>query len=338
MKYEPQLATLVKEPPAGDEWLHEIKFDGYRIGCHRRGTRVTLTSRNGKDWTAAFPEIADAVRALKADEVMLDGEVAAVLPDGRTSFQAMQQRGGARATLVYFVFDLLRLGDETLTRLPLDQRKARLKKLLGAGQQGRLRYSEHVDGSGKAILEHACSLGLEGIISKRRDLPYMPGRNDAWRKIKCSRRQEFVIGGFTDPKGSRVGIGALLLGYYTADRRLAYAGRVGTGFSHKFAGELRTRLERIAQPAPAFDPPPPRPHARDAHWVAPQLVCEVSFTEWTDDGQLRHPAFQGMRHDKKPAQVVREEPAGTSHAPTADGGSHGSTGTPGTSRRLRGNR
>ena len=328
MKYEPQLATLVKAPPAGDEWIHEIKFDGYRIGCHRRGDRVTLTSRNGKDWTGAFPEIIEAVRALDVHEVMLDGEVAAVLPDGRTSFQAMQQRGGARATLVFFVFDLLRVDDDNVAREPLDARKTRLKMLVGASQKGRIRYSEHVDGSGTEILAHACKLGLEGIISKRRDLPSMPGRSDAWRKIKCSRRQEFVIGGFTDPQGSRAGLGALLLGYYTADGRLAFAGRVGTGFSHRVAIDLRERLDRLAQQAPAFSPAPAGPLRRTAHWVKPQLVCEVAFTEWTDEGQLRHPSFQGLRKDKKPAEVIREEPAGTPHAPKPHEGAHGSARKP----------
>jgi bifunctional non-homologous end joining protein LigD len=328
MKYEPQLATLVKVPPAGDEWVHEIKFDGYRIGCHRRGDRVTLTSRNGKDWTDAFPEIIEAVRALDVHEVMLDGEVAAVLPDGRTSFQAMQQRGGARATLVFFVFDLLRINDDNLAREPLHARKARLKTLVGTGKKGRIRYSEHVDGSGTEILAHACKLGLEGIISKRRDLPYMPGRSDAWRKIKCSRRQEFVIGGFTDPQGAREGLGALLLGYYTPDKRLAFAGRVGTGFSHKVAIELRARLDRLAQSGPAFSPAPRGPLGRTAHWVKPQLVCEVAFTEWTDEGQLRHPSFQGLRSDKKPAEVVREEPVGTADAPEPVEGDHGSARKP----------
>lgn len=335
MKYEPQLATLVKSPPTGHDWIHEIKYDGYRIGCHRKGDRVTLTSRNGKDWTAAFPAVVEAVKALDVAEVMLDGEVAAVLPDGRTSFQAMQQRGGTQATLVYFVFDLLRLDGDTLTRLPLEARKQRLHQLLGPGQHGRLRYSAHVDGSGAEILAHACRLGLEGIISKRRDLPYMPGRTDAWRKVKCSRRQEFVIGGFTDPRGARAGIGALLLGYYREDGTLAFAGRVGTGFSHTLALELRQRLDALAQPAAPFAPGPAGPLARTAHWVTPALVCEVSFTEWTNDHQLRHPSFQGLRLDKKPAEVVREEPPGTSHAPAAGEGHHGSARQPQSRRRTR---
>lgn len=248
---------------------------------------------------------------MNVDDVMLDGEVAVVLPDGRTSFQAMQERGGARATgsgatIVYFVFDLLRLGGELLMRLPLHERKRRLHTLLEASQTGRLRYSAHVNGSGAEILAHACTLGLEGIISKRRDLPYRPGRGDAWRKTKCSRRQEFVIGGFTDPQGSRAGIGALLLGYYTPDKQLAFAGRVGTGFSHKLALELREQLERILRATSPFSPAPAGPLARTAHWVQPRLVCEVAFTEWTNDGQLRHPSFQGLRRDKQPVDVFRD--------------------------------
>ena len=332
MKYAPQLATLVKLPPAGDEWLHEIKFDGYRIGCHVRGDRVTLTSRNGKDWTAAFPGIVEAARRIKADDVLVDGEIAAVLPDGRTSFQAMQQRDGTRADIVYFVFDLLHLDGERVARLPLEERKARLRRLVGAGQKGRIRYSEHVLGSGVPMLQEACRLGLEGIISKRRDQPSVPGRSDAWLKIKCTRRQEFVIGGFTEPQGTRAGLGALLIGYY-AGRQLVFAGRVGTGFAHKVALDLRRQLDAITRPSPPFTPPPTGPLARTARWVKPQLVCEVAFTEWTNDGQLRHPSFQGIRLDKKPAEVVREESSGTPHAPGVGGGDHGSTGRPRAVRR-----
>jgi bifunctional non-homologous end joining protein LigD len=323
MKYEPQLATLVKSPPSGDRWLHEIKYDGYRIGCRIHGGRVILTSRNGKDWTDAFPEVVEAARALKAADVLLDGEVAAVLPDGRTSFQAMQQRGATRATLVYFAFDLLQLDDERIASRPLEERKARLQELVGRGQKGRIRYSEHVLGSGAQILQEACRLGLEGIISKRRDLAYMPGRSDAWQKIKCTRRQEFVIGGFTDPQGMRAGLGALLIGYYS-DGRLVFAGRVGTGFTHQSAIDLRRTLDAIEQRSCPFATPPAGPLARTAHWAKPQLVCEVAFAEWTDDGQLRHPSFQGLRLDKKPAEVVREDGPGTAHAPPAAGGTRAS--------------
>jgi bifunctional non-homologous end joining protein LigD len=194
----PQLAILVKTPPAGDGWLHEIKYDGYRIGCRIRNGRVALISRNGKDWTAAFPEIVTAAASLSTSNTLLDGEVAMVLPDGRTSFQALQNAfsgEGSRAPLVYFVFDLLRENDERLERLPLADRKERLRKLIGRRKTGRIRYSEHVVGSGDEFFEQACRLGLEGIISKRADQPYHAGRHADWVKTKCVQRQEFVIGG-----------------------------------------------------------------------------------------------------------------------------------------------
>ena len=219
---------------------------------------------------------------------------------------------------------LARLDDERIARRPLRERKARLRKLVGGGQKGRIRYSEHVEGSGAQILQEACRLGLEGIISKRGDLPSMAGRSDAWLKIKCTRRQEFVIGGFTDPKGMREGIGALLLGHY-AGGQLVFSGRVGTGFSHRVATELRARLDTLAQAACPFSTPPPGPLKKTAKWVKPQLVCEVAFTEWTNDGQLRHPSFQGLRLDKKAAEVVREEPVGTPHAQATGRGTHASS-------------
>jgi bifunctional non-homologous end joining protein LigD len=309
--YAPQLATLVKEPPSGDEWLHEIKYDGYRIGCRIRGTKVSLISRNGKDWTAAFPEIAAAAQTLRLDGALLDGEVAMVLPDGRTSFQALQNASsgeGGRAALVYFVFDLVRLDDERIDALPLEQRKERLRKLLGRRKAGRIRFSDHVEGNGRAFFERACRAKLEGIVSKRRDLPYKPGRHGGWVKTKCIQRQEFVIGGFTDPEGARAGLGALLVGYYE-DGRLTFSGKVGTGFTQALATDLRRRLDAIEQKTCPFTPPPTGVLARRAHWVKPALVCEVVFTEWTTDGKIRHPSFQGLRADKKATEVRRERPA-----------------------------
>ena len=309
--YEPQLATLVSAPPSGDEWLHEIKYDGYRIGCRIKRGAIALISRNGNDWTAAFPEVVAAARALKLDDALIDGEVAMVLPDGRTSFQALQNAGGregGRASLVYFVFDLLRLNGEALGRLTLEERKKRLRALVGNRKGARIRYSEHVDGNGDAFFEQACRVGLEGIISKRRDLPYQAGRRGAWLKTKCVQRQEFVIGGFTEPEGMRAGIGALLVGYYEGDR-LVFSGKVGTGFTHKLAVDLRHKLDAIEQRACPFDPPPAGPLSRVAHWVKPVLVGEVVFTEWTSDGKIRHPSFQGLRADKKPRHVVKEKPA-----------------------------
>jgi bifunctional non-homologous end joining protein LigD len=304
--YAPQLAMLTARPPSGDDWLHEIKLDGYRVGCQIAGGQVRLESRNGLDWTTTFPEIVDAARALHVEEAVLDGELVVLLPDGRTSFEAMQQavagpRG--RAGLVYFVFDLLSLDHEPIGRLPLDERKARLKHLLGQNTTGRIRYMDHVIGQGAQVLEHACRLGLEGIVSKRRDLPYQPGRRDSWRKTKCLRRGLFVIGGFTDPEGSRAGLGAVHVGRYTGSR-LVFCGRVGTGFTQAFATDLRTRLEAALQRECPFDPVPPRSLAGKAHWVAPQLVCEVTFIEYTNAGVLRHPSFQRLRPDVAPRDVI----------------------------------
>ncbi len=305
-EYRPQLATLVKAPPRGAEWLHEIKFDGYRIGCRIRGGAVTLTSRNGKDWTHAFPEIVAAAATLPTKDALLDGEVAMVLPDGKTSFQALQHASSAsRGRLAYFVFDVLRLAGGGGASQPLDTRKARLRTLVGGRHTGRIRYSDHVDGRGDAFFAQACRLGLEGIVSKRRDRPYREGRHGDWLKTKCTLRQEFVIGGVTDPEGMRAGLGALLIGYYEGDR-LAFSGKVGTGFNRKIALDLRRRLDALERKTCPFDPPPPRAVSRKAHWATPALVCEVVFTEWTNDGNIRHPSFQGLRLDKTPHEVVRE--------------------------------
>jgi bifunctional non-homologous end joining protein LigD len=308
--YSPQLATLVKEPPAGDGWLHEIKYDGYRIGCRIGAGRVTLISRNGKDWTAAFPEIAAAAAALPTKDALIDGEVAIVQPDGRTSFQLLQnatQGEASGGTLIYFVFDLLQLDGERVDKKPLVERKARLKALVGRRKTSRIRYADHVIGNGHSFFEQARRLGLEGIISKRASEPYRPGRHGEWVKTKCVLEQEFVVGGFTEPEGARAGIGALLIGHYHRGL-LIFSGRVGTGFTQKGALELRQTLESIAQKSCPFDPPPEGPLARSAHWVKPQLVCEVAFTEWTSDGKIRHPAFKGLRADKKAKEVRRERP------------------------------
>ena len=308
-QYQPQLARLVKQAPDGDQWLHEMKYDGYRIGCRiQRGT-IHLISRNGKDWTHAFPEIVKEVRGLGVREALIDGEVAIVLPDGRTSFQALQNAfsGGLRRGLVYFVFDLLYLGGESIATQPLETRKHTLLRLVGkSARDARIRYSDHVTGHGRRMFAEACRLGLEGIVSKRRDAPYKPGRADTWLKTKCVRRQEFVVGGFTDPEGSRQGIGALLVGVYSQDRRLTFAGKVGTGFTTAVARRLRQQLERIEQQKCPFDPRPAGWLGRNAHWVSPKFVAEVAFAEWTSEGHIRHPSFQGLREDKHPASVVRE--------------------------------
>ncbi len=306
----PQLATLVSQAPSGDAWLHEMKYDGYRILARLDHGRVRLLSRNGRDWTEKFPTIAEAVGHLPAERAMLDGEVAVLQPDGTTSFQALQNflSGTGRGQLVYMVFDLLHLDGWDLTGARLEDRKATLERLLAAGdgKAGPVRYSDHVVGDGPDFFAHACRLGLEGVIAKRRDAPYRSSRGADWLKIKCVKRQEVVIGGYTDPEGSRIGIGALLVGLYE-DGRLVYAGKVGTGFDQKTLRALKKRLAPLEQKACPFATCPTgvgRPH-----WVKPELVAEVSFSEWTADGKMRHPSFQGLREDKPATSVVRELPS-----------------------------
>lgn len=302
-----QLASLVDEPPEGDDWLHEQKFDGYRILAMLDQGDVRLSSRRFKDWTAEFPAVVRALATLPADRAVLDGEVAVVLPDGRTTFQGLQNSfAEPNAALVYFAFDLLWLDDDDLTRLPLEQRKQRLEKLVGRADSETVRYSDHVIGRGAEFYALACKRGLEGIVSKRRDKPYTAGRSMLWRKTKCSLRQELVIAGFTEPEGSRNGIGALLVGYYDGDRFL-YAGKVGTGFTQAMLVSLRRQLEPLERSVSPFDAELPRSRSGSIrHWVQPELVCEVAFQEWTDDGRLRHPSYQGMREDKRAKDVVRE--------------------------------
>jgi bifunctional non-homologous end joining protein LigD len=303
---EPQLATLVKEPPHGDDWLHEMKLDGYRILARVDKGKARLWSRNAKDWTERFPTVACAVEALAVPTAILDGEVAILLPDGTTSFNALQNAHGdaPAGELAYFVFDVIYLDGWSLTAASLEERKKVLHDLL-AGSSTPLRYSEHVVGAGEEFFRQACRLKLEGIVSKKRDAPYTPGRMRTWLKVKCQQEQELVIGGFTDPEGQRSGLGALLLGVYD-DGKLRYAGKVGAGFSVKLAQDLRRKLDRLARSTSPFGAKVPR-MAR-AHWVKPELVANVSFGEWTPDGRLRHPSFKSLREDKAPREVVREKP------------------------------
>jgi bifunctional non-homologous end joining protein LigD len=208
---------------------------------------------------------------------------------------------------VYFVFDVIYLRGHDLSKLPLEERKAKLVEAVGTRQDGVVRYASHIIGDGAAIHRQACAMGLEGIVSKRRDATYKLGKRDpSWQKVKCVLRQEFVIGGFTEPEGSREGIGALLIGYYDQAGELVYSGKVGTGFTQALARDLRKRLGAIATRDAPFANPPPEARRWGTHWVRPELVGEVQFTEWTNDGTLRHPSFQGMRADKKPRDVRRE--------------------------------
>jgi bifunctional non-homologous end joining protein LigD len=327
----PQLATLVGAAPDGAEWVHEIKLDGYRVLARIERGRVRLLTRNRQDWTERFPAVAEAAAKLPVKEALLDGEIVALDRSGVSSFQALQQ--GAEETggwsLAYVAFDLLFLDGRDLRGEPLVERKKALARLL-RGRRGRLRYSEHVDAPGAEVHQRACRMHLEGIVSKRKQAPYVAGRGQAWLKVKCVARQEFVIGGYTDPEGARAELGSLLLGVHDRDGRLVYAGRVGTGFTDATLAVLGKRLRKLGQGASPFSPEGPRPPARGAHWVKPVLVGEVAFTEWTRDGLLRHPAFEGLREDKPAAQVVREAPraaparriAGGSDADVAVAGVH----------------
>jgi bifunctional non-homologous end joining protein LigD len=327
----PQLATLVGAAPEGSDWVHEIKLDGYRVLARIERGRVRLLTRNRQDWTERFPTVEEAAATLPVKEALLDGEIVALDRSGVSSFQALQQ--GAEGTggwsLAYVAFDLLFLDGRDLRPQPLLERKKALARLL-RGRRGRLRYSEHFDAPGPEVHQRACRMHLEGIVSKRKQAPYVAGRGQAWLKVKCVARQEFVIGGYTDPEGARAELGSLLLGVHDRDGRLVYAGRVGTGFTDATLVVLGQRLRKLAQRASPFSPEGPRPPARGAHWVKPVLVGEVAFTEWTRDGLLRHPAFEGLREDKPAAQVVREAPraaparriAGGSDADVAVAGVH----------------
>jgi bifunctional non-homologous end joining protein LigD len=307
---EAQLATAAKSPPTGPAWVHEIKYDGYRMLCRIAGREARMVSRTANDWTGDFDALARALALLPVDDAWLDGEVVALDAAGRTSFQALQKALSAAdpRNLKYLAFDLLYLNGFDLRDVTLTERKRLLRELLLSAPAA-IQYSEHFAVPGAAFLQNVGELGLEGMISKRADLPYRSGRGPAWQKIKCMRRQEMVIGGFTDPEGSRQGFGALLLGVYAPDGRLAYSGKVGTGFSDASLATLSRSLSALAQKTSPFHNPPKGAEARRAHWVRPVLVAEVSFTEWTDDGTLRHPSFLGLRADKRATDVVREHPA-----------------------------
>jgi bifunctional non-homologous end joining protein LigD len=305
----PQLATLVSAAPEGEEWIHEIKYDGYRFLSRVDHGDVRLLTRTGLDWTERFGAVAEGAAKLSVEQALLDGEVVVIRPDGLTSFQDLQNamRRGRDRDLVYFLFDLVHLDGFDLTGVPLLERKGALAAVLApAGADGVLRYSDHLVGQGREFYGEACRRRLEGIVSKRANATYDSGRTRAWLKTKCSARQEFVIGGFTEPRGSRSDLGALLLGVHESGDGLKYAGKVGTGFTRDSLHELRQRLRPIETPSPPFADPPA---IWGAHWVKPRLVAEISFTSWTEDGRLRHPSFEGLREDKPASDVVAESPA-----------------------------
>ncbi len=305
-----ELATLVSDAPEGDDWLHEIKFDGYRAFCRLRRGKASFITRGGLDWTPAFADLAHAAEQLPAREALLDGEIVKLGPGGESDFQALQNslRLGGKG-LTFMVFDLLHLDGYDLTGLPLEARKEALRGLCaGLAGTAAIRYSDHVAGHGPEASHQACRMALEGIVSKRRGRPYRGGRGRDWLKIKCVARQEFVVGGLTQPEGSRTGFGALLVGYHDEDGALRYAGKVGTGFTQATLEDITRRAVRLETDTSPFTPTPPRAIARRARWIRPELVAEVEFTQWTRDGRLRHPTFRGLREDRAPRKITRERP------------------------------
>jgi bifunctional non-homologous end joining protein LigD len=305
----PQLATPVERAPTGKTWLHEIKFDGYRIVAHIEHGKARLMTRNGHDWTTRLRTQARQLAKLPVQQAILDGELVALTAGGASSFRELQDALSRRQTshLSYQAFDLVYLDGHDLSALPLVERKQALAQLLQAADYepgGTVRYSDHVQGQGPEFFEQACSLGLEGIISKRADAPYRSGRGELWLKVKCAHQHaEFVVGGYTPPAGSRSGFGALLLGSYR-DGQLEYSGRLGTGFSNRQLEQLHAQLQKQEIAKSPFAPSASLPGLRGLHWVKPSLVVEVEYVERTPDGLLRQPTFQGIREDMEPEQVA----------------------------------
>ncbi len=305
----PMLATLTEDRFSDPDWIYERKFDGIRLLAFRDGDEVRLRSRNQLPLENRYPEIVDALAAQSSKAFAIDGEVVA-FEGRRTSFERLQGRSGindaaaaraSRIAVYYYVFDLLHLDGYDTTGLPLTWRKRLLRRAITFGDP--LRFAAHRVEAGELMYEQACRRGDEGVVAKRADAPYAVGRSPNWLKFKCVRDQEFVVGGYTVPRGTRIELGALLVGYYDGGD-LIYAGKVGTGFTDKVLRQLRERLDGLTSTESPFAKGQPK--ERDALWVRPELVAQIGFTEWTRDGKLRHPRYQGLRDDKAATEVVRE--------------------------------
>jgi bifunctional non-homologous end joining protein LigD len=289
--------------------LHELKYDGYRCLIAIGDGAVRCFTRNELDWTDRFSSLVPSALALPVESALIDGEVVVLDENSHASFAALQQAMKSKAPLTFFAFDLLEINGEDTSRLPQLDRKARLKEIVGVyGEQGSIYYSEHVQGEGEAVFKSLCDQGQEGIVSKRADAPYRSGRTRSWLKVKCGKRQEFVIGGWT-ASDKRTGFKSLLVGYYRG-KDFVYAGRVGTGFDAERLRELSARLKPLARKSNPFKGVP-APVTRTARWVEPKLVAEIAYTEFTDDGILRHPSFIALREDRDPRSVVLERPKET---------------------------
>jgi DNA ligase D-like protein (predicted ligase) len=309
-----QLSQPVEKPPAGPQWVHEIKLDGYRMAARIDNGRVQLLTRTGLDWTGKYPGTAAALATLNVETAYLDGELCGVDEAGLPSFAQTQAAtdGERGVALVYYAFDLLHIGGWDVSGLSLIERKALLEPLVS--NKAGLQFNGHATGDGELILKHAGKLGFEGVVSKTIDAPYAPGNRGLWRKAKSLNRQEFVIVGWSDPEGSRPHLGALLLGYYTDEGKLTYAGRVGTGMPDKVLADLRRRLDPLARKTPPLNVLPPRKTRFGSplvlsrvHWVEPKLVAEITYLTWTADNLLRHTVYVGLREDKPADQVRRED-------------------------------
>jgi bifunctional non-homologous end joining protein LigD len=304
----PQLATLVAEPPPGDGWIWEIKFDGYRVLARVDGDDVRLFTRRGNDWSERLPALVEAVRGLGLGSAWLDGEIVVTGANGAPDFNALQNAFDSARTgsIQYYLFDLPYCAGHDLRAVPLVERRAVLAALLEkAPASERIRFSQNFDAAPADLLQNACRMRLEGMIGKRADSTYVSKRSPTWIKLKCTHRQEFVVGGWTDPKGARTGIGSLLLGIHDERGKLRFAGGVGSGFDQTSLAALREALDGIAsETTPFFE----KPRDVRGHWVEPKLVAEVSFGEWTPDGRIRHSVFHGLRDDKPARSITREAP------------------------------